>query len=219
MDPWIESQEWTDFRTTAVTVIREMLNPLVRPRYHVRVERRIYIENPPVECRVEMPVERRETNLVVREVSTDAVVAVVELLSPWNKRPGGEGRRQYLEKRLAVLCSQAHLVEIDLLRAGEPMPLVDRTPEGDYGVLVSRRERRPAVSFYAWGLRQPLPEIPVPLSGGDSDVKLELGRMFDTVYERAGYADSIDYDEPLSPPLDESERDWVQERLATWRNG
>jgi len=44
MDPFIEMQEWSDFHATYMTVIREMLTPQVRPRYVVRVERRVYLE-------------------------------------------------------------------------------------------------------------------------------------------------------------------------------
>src|SRR5262249_20551046 len=66
------------------------------------------------------------------------VVTVIELLSPTNKRPG-EHRAQYLAKRSAVRHSNAHLVEIDLLRGGPPMPAEGR-PACTYAVLVSRVE-------------------------------------------------------------------------------
>jgi hypothetical protein len=46
MDPFIETQEWSDFHATYMTVIRELLTPQVRPRYVVRVERRVYLEQP-----------------------------------------------------------------------------------------------------------------------------------------------------------------------------
>jgi hypothetical protein len=46
MDPFIEMQEWSDFHATYMTVIRELLTPQVRPRYVVRVERRVYLEQP-----------------------------------------------------------------------------------------------------------------------------------------------------------------------------
>src|SRR3954465_3703395 len=45
MDPFIEDQEWEDFHTTFNTVVREKLTPGVRPRYLVRVERRVYVEH------------------------------------------------------------------------------------------------------------------------------------------------------------------------------
>jgi hypothetical protein len=50
------------------------------------------------------------------------VVTAIEILSPKNKR-AGEGYNQYLNKRNQVLHSQSHLVEIDLLRGGEPPPM------------------------------------------------------------------------------------------------
>jgi hypothetical protein len=53
------------------------------------------------------------------------LVAVVELLSPTNKR-AGDPRAQYLSKRSEVLQSPAHLVEVDLLRGGAPMPADNR---------------------------------------------------------------------------------------------
>ena len=46
MDPFIESQEWSDFRARYMTVLSELLTPQVRPRYVVRVERRVYLEQP-----------------------------------------------------------------------------------------------------------------------------------------------------------------------------
>jgi hypothetical protein len=71
---------------------------------------------------VELPIPElvRETYLEVRLAQTHAVITVLELLSPANKRPG-EGRQQYERKRLQVLTTCTHWwVEIDLLRGGEP---------------------------------------------------------------------------------------------------
>lgn len=45
MDPYLEDQEWEDFHLTFNTVLREALAKEVRPRYAVRVERRIYVEH------------------------------------------------------------------------------------------------------------------------------------------------------------------------------
>src|SRR6202011_1559181 len=99
--------------------------------------------------------------LEVRDRQGRELVAVIELLSPSNKRPG-EDREQYLAKRRELLRSPAHLVEIDLLRGGPPMPLEDR-PVCDYSVLVSRAERRPVAAFWPLRLRDRLPVIPIPL--------------------------------------------------------
>lgn len=92
---------------------------------------------------VELPTlaEVQERYLEIREGTTGTVITVLELLSPKNKRTG-EGRNAYLQKRQQVLSSATHLIEIDLLRAGEPMPTkgVTRSP---YRILISRSPQRP----------------------------------------------------------------------------
>jgi len=59
---------------------------------------------------VELPISElvRETYLEVRLAQTHAVITVLELLSPANKRPG-EGHQQYERKRLQVLATTTHL--------------------------------------------------------------------------------------------------------------
>lgn len=47
MDPFIEFQLWDDFHGRFVGDIADALVPLVRPRYVVRYERRVYIEHDP----------------------------------------------------------------------------------------------------------------------------------------------------------------------------
>lgn len=46
MDPFIEMQEWSDFHARFMTVLSELLTPSIQPRYIVRVERRVYVEQP-----------------------------------------------------------------------------------------------------------------------------------------------------------------------------
>jgi hypothetical protein len=168
----------------------------------------------PVECILPMPEERRETYLVIRERETMEVVTVVESLSPSNKRSSADGRREYLDKRAQVLQSRSHLVELDLLRGGVRPPMITALPPGDYYAIISRRQRRPRAEVYAWGLRQPLPVIPVPLKDTDPDVSLDLQDAFRTVYDRARYGLSLDYAAALDPPLSEADRAWAQELLA-----
>ncbi len=68
----------------------------------------------------ELDIER-ESFLEVRDRQSRELVTVVEVLSPTNKRPG-DHRGQYLNKRADLLRSPVHLVEIDLLRCGPPLP-------------------------------------------------------------------------------------------------
>ena len=50
---------------------------------------------------------------------------------------------------MEVLASRTHLVEIDLIRAGEPMPITGNGSASDYRILVSRGDCRPNASLYA----------------------------------------------------------------------
>ena len=80
----------------------------------------------PVVCLLPFDEELRETFLTVRDAATREIVTVIEMLSATNKRPGSDGRAQYLRKRKSVLQSRVHLVELDLLRGGQRLPM--RTP-------------------------------------------------------------------------------------------
>lgn len=46
MDPFVEMQEWSDFHARYMTVLSELPTPQVQPRYVVRVENRVYLEQP-----------------------------------------------------------------------------------------------------------------------------------------------------------------------------
>jgi hypothetical protein len=157
------------------------------------------------------PVE--EIYLVIRSREKDDVVTVIELLSPTNKL-SRDGRTEYLNKRNAVLHSEANLVEIDLLRGGKRLPTVEPLPAGDYFAFVTRVERRPKVEVYSWPLERRLPKIPIPLAEGDPDVMLDLQAVFDTTYDRAGYDYALKYSKPVEPPLSEPQTVWVTEMLA-----
>lgn len=171
----------------------------------------------PFEFELPMPQERREVYLVIRLRETMEVVTVLETLSPANKRSGGDGRREYLDKREAVLQSQAHLVELDLLRGGLRLPTVTPLPPAHYYAIVSRRGRRPKAAGYAWTLRDRLPTIPVPLKAADPDVPLDLQAAFSTVYDRARYQLSLNYAADLNPPLVEEDAEWCRRLLDATR--
>lgn len=164
----------------------------------------------PVVLTVPVPRQVREVFLTVRWRETMEIVTVIEVLSPVNKRRGSDGRKAYLRKREAVLQSDVHLVEIDLLRGGERLPTVEQLPPGDYYAFVCRANRRPQVEVYAWPLAAPLPSVPVPLMSADSDVVLSLAVLFDDVYSHAGYDYSLDYGLALDPPASEAEAEWIR---------
>jgi hypothetical protein len=170
----------------------------------------------PVEAVLAMPEERIEPYLTIREAATQQVVTVIEVLSPSNKR-AGDGRREYLEKRLAVLQSRTNLVELDLLRGGHRLPMKTRLPRGDYYVIISRAGRRPRAEVYPWTVRQSLPAIPIPLRPGEPDVVLELQPVFDSRYDRGRYRQTLDYTADLRPALHAQDAEWLADLLQRSR--
>lgn len=163
---------------------------------------------------VELPVpdEIRETYLEVRSVATDRVITLLEILSPTNKR-GGEGREMYLRKRLHVAGTLTHLVEIDLLRSGESMPMRGAYLQGDYRLLISRGERRPQADLLNFSVRQPIPGFKLPLQLGDEEPQVDLNRLLHDLYDRAGYDLRIDYRDEPDPPFEGDNRQWADELL------
>jgi hypothetical protein len=155
--------------------------------------------------------EVREGYLEIRDAQTHEVVTVIEVLSPTNKVPG-EGRREYEAKRRHVLHTLTNLVEIDLLRAGEPMEMRP-TPKSDYRILVRAGWEPARARVYAFSLRQPLPEVTVPLRQGEKEPLLALGRLLSEVYDRARYDLRLDYRYPPEPPLATEDLLWADELL------
>jgi hypothetical protein len=139
------------------------------------------------------------------------VVTVIELLSPKNKRPG-EGRIAYLRKRNQVLASVSHLVEIDLLRGGQPLPMAS-SHTSDYRILVSQADRRPTADLYGFDLQQPIPPFPVPLMPGEEAPILALQPLLNRVYEKGRYHLAIDYGRQAVPPLQEEDRLWATDQI------
>jgi Protein of unknown function (DUF4058) len=152
----------------------------------------------------------RETRIEIRRRPGRVLVSVIELLSPSNKE--APGFQEYEAKRLALIDQPVHLVELDLLVGGHRLPMAGDLPPGDFYALVARADRRPDCDVYAWTVRQPLPAIPIPLADPDPDALLDVARVFTTAFERGRYARSIDYDAPLTIPLDPQDQSWAEER-------
>jgi len=236
---------WPDVHNGLIAAIRDALSPLVRPRYYIALEERTYLEEPAelvlvgrpdlavvahgpaldsasevqrsaamVEVEIPMADAVRETYLEVRSVPAGEVVTVVELLSPANKR-SGTGRRVYLEKRELVFSTRTNLVEVDLLRAGEPMPTVSPPVVSEYRILISRPRKRPKADLIAFGVRDPVPTFPLPLRRGEEEPIVGLGKILHALYDRASYDLRIDYARAPVPPLPPDEAAWAATLLGT----
>ncbi len=169
----------------------------------------VALQNRPQFVQIPSSSEVKERYLEVRDTATNSVITVIELLSPVNKRPG-KGRATYEEKRQKILDSTAHLVEIDLLRAFTPMPLLQDNIPWDYRILISRSEQRPQADLYGFNLPEPIPYFPLPLKNPEESIEVNLQKILEALYDRAGYEYRIDYQQPVPPPaLSPANQTWL----------
>jgi hypothetical protein len=180
-------------------------------------------ERPPVKrgpaiMRALVESEFRETLLEIRELNPQhRLVTSIEVLSPANKREDSPGWVQYLRKRQAILTGHANLVEIDLLRSGQRMPMEDDWPDSPYYLLVARKEESPRCTVWPAHFMEPLEDIPVPLAPPDGDVMLALQPLVEAVYERSRYEQELDYRRALRPGPTKAETAWLKQRLGRRR--
>ena len=243
MNPYLEQPElWHQVHNRLIVAIADELTQQIAPRYLVAIEERVYtsvsdallvgipdvaisrrndptgatITAPrlaePTKVSVPMPEEVTERFLEVRSTQTGAVISVIEVLSPKNKR-SKEGREAYESKRQKIFGSRTSLIEIDLLRGGEPMPVLGEISKG-YRILVSRGYRRPEADLYTFGLKDPIPPFPTPLNQGEPEPVVDLQKLLNEVYERARFDLAIDYSQPVKLSLSPEEKAWVTEILG-----
>jgi hypothetical protein len=234
MDPYLESPSlWPDVHSSLMTIFREQLTPLLVPKYVAELNTQIVIDSfgddppeiesalpdvtitqpkiiretgagplaaaPPLVMRVPMPIPARLVTIYIRQREGEKLVTVIELVSPVNKRPG-EGRHAY--------------VEIDLLRKGPRMPLEGKLPESDYLAVVCNMYERPICGVWPFGVRQPLPKLPIPLLRPAPPVELDMRQALQTAYERARYDMRIDYRAPSEPPPSPGDAEWAAALVA-----
>jgi hypothetical protein len=164
----------------------------------------------------EFDVHESYLKLVDRE--SNNVITVIEILSPANKVRNSAGRRDYESKRKDVLSGGTHFVEIDLLREGVPLPTPPTVPPHEYLAVVWRfpkGELKPIRLGWPMSIREPLQPIPIPVRPEDPDAVLDLQKMLDTAYERAGYELRVNYAKDPIPPLQGELAQWARQICAS----
>lgn len=216
MDPYLEGSKWGSFHVELSVEIRRRLTPQVSPKYVVRAMRQdIYPDTAvareaspawavnaaptPVEVPTLLPQEIPHYVVEIHTADGRELVTTIEVLSPANKR--GQGYEAYLEKRIQILQSRTHLIEIDWLRQGRRVPMAGSLPEAPYYIFLSRAEKRPICDVWPIQMHSKLPAIPVPLLPGDPDVELECQAMFTALYDSLDYGAILDYTRPPEIPL------------------
>ncbi|ESA36391.1 hypothetical protein N836_00525 [Leptolyngbya sp. Heron Island J] len=236
MNPYLEHPTiWPEVHYGLISCLMRMLNRCITPKYRAALEKRVYTDTllvgipdttvfkstPEVSSspqpvailpkpeRVQIPtvIEVREPYLEIREISTNRVITVVEVLSPANKR-SGEGRQKYLAKRQRILNSQTHLVEIDLLRTGISMPL-EGGRTAAYQIVISRSQERPSAERYPFDLDDPIPCFLFPLGIDDKELVIDLAKLLEQSCEESAIDLSIDYAQPPIPSLSDNEQRWL----------
>lgn len=172
----------------------------------------------PLKLMTVMPESVPVISIEIRDTAEQRLVTAIEILSPTNKR--GDGRDEYLEKRQKILLSTAHLLEIDLLRTGQRVPMREPLPAYPYFVLLSRTDKRPVTEVWPIRLQDALPSaVPVPLRPGDADVPLDLQAAFTEVYDDLRFDLTADYTQAPEVPLDADQSAWAREHLGIPRGG
>ena len=162
----------------------------------------------------------KQDYLVIKEKEPPhPIVAVVEILSPGNKR--GSYGKKYRQKRQRFLDSAVNFLEIDLLRGGfnparQLFPELAPTP---YFVYLARKHGaiRHDEAFPV-KLPEPLPVIGLPLGGrGAPILPLDLPTAFRAAMELAEGSAIINYSlEALPlPALTDADSAFVQSVLTT----
>jgi hypothetical protein len=144
------------------------------------------------------------------------VVTAIELLSPANKKPGDD-RTAYLVKRNEYLATGTNLVEIDLLRAGDQLPLGNsELPDADYYAFVTQASTYTETEVWAFTVRDIFPIIPIPLTLDHDPLSLNLKLCMDKTYDDANYGPQIDYMQPPVPALRKPDAEWANEILKKY---
>jgi hypothetical protein len=144
------------------------------------------------------------------------LVTAIEILSPSNKKVGHPSRDQYIVKQREVLASDAHLVEIDLLRGGTytaavPRELVEaKAGPFDYLISIHRYDQPRDFFVYPISTTQRLPQIAIPLLPGDPDVPLDFQAVLDRAYDDGPYSRKIGYGKDrIVPRLKPEQAAWA----------
>jgi hypothetical protein len=210
MNPYFERDAvWYSFHQTFLTNLREQMVNRVGKDLLARLEVLRFVRSMTRENR---PVYGNHRFIEIRKIGSLELVTTIELASISNKKPGPD-RDLYLRRRKEIMKSSGHLVEIDLLRDGKRHAGL-RGP--DYHILVSRADKRPEQSVTAFKLRDPLPEVAVPLSPFRTDVIINLKSALDRAYDVSGCLLHL-YDSPPEPPLSAKDAAWAMKFVPKQR--
>jgi hypothetical protein len=196
MNPYLEQPAlWPEVHKRLIVALADELNPLLNPTYRVAIEEQYLTEK-----------EESQWYLKIYCIETKAVITIIKFLA----------HEQHLNQQFRdpILNSKTHLIEIDLLRRNQPMPLAESTPQtpGTYRILISRSDDRPQALLYEFGIRQPIPTFVMPLADTNTPEPLvAMQKLMEGLYDRAGFDMDIDYSQQPTPSLGVEDWQWSQQ--------
>ncbi len=244
MDPYLERPAiWPDFHDSLISAIRAALQPLLRPRFVALVQDRLFVvesnrplypdlavlrttsPKPPAGATALLEADsptvfdlwrediREPVIHIIEPAANNQIVTAIEVLSPDNKQPG-PGRKSYLRKREELWDNATNLVEIDLLREGEPTVRIseehlDSLRPFHYLVAVTRCWPSKQ-EVYPIPLARRLPRIAIPLNAEDRDVVLDLQAAFTRCWDEGPYPELLRYQESPLGSLSAEEIAWCE---------
>ncbi len=244
MNPYLEHPDlWPEIHPQLITVLANFLQQEVSDRYRVLIRKRVYrvsgedclvvgqlsndvphknsggngtsyySQQQPIPTYIAVPQTVKEDYIEIVDCHVGRTVTIIEVLTPRKKRPG-RGRENYEQRCEAILGSDTHFVEIDLLRGWEPISAY--APSNiDYRVLVSRSDQRPKADLYAWQVDAPIPLLKLPLSchcndtGAQAYCTVDLKWVLDEACVESAYKLPIDYERAPIPPLPPETNRWL----------
>jgi len=171
----------------------------------------VFIESSQMEVEAETEVE----HFIEIVHSRSHVITAIELISPTNK-DSRETQAAWQRKRRDYLLGGISVVEIDLIRGGQPLlPSLESASAGrvSHSACITRASQTRRHGLYDMPLRQPLPVIRIPLHEGESDTALDLQAIVNQCYQKGRYHEVLDYSRPPVPPLPEEEMAWATDLL------
>lgn len=240
MNPYLEQDEvWHDFHERFMPAVSEVLVPLVRPSYIVKLDEHLYIH--------ELSAEERRFGGRGDITLARSGLPGASLPGPASTPPS-HGRvpvavdvesQSFIEirdrrnrelvtviellspykrhgpDRELYLAKRHQLLASPVhlveidLLRGGPRLPIEELAECDYYVLVSRAEERPRAGIWPVRLRERLPAVPVPLRAPDGDVHFDLQEVIHRIHDAAGYQDYI-YTGTPQPPLSPADVVWAE---------
>lgn len=243
MDPYIERLEiWPDFQLALTVHTACEIRKQLRTRYTALVQHREYqiesdapvlparlVVRPSIEASnsmaaVEAPVvfgfcredvcERYIE--IIEPAAENRVISTISVLSPANKQ-SGVGCDSYVRQREEFWDAGTNLVEIDLLREGEPTVRVSTAKLATlrpWHYLVSVTRRWPSrQEVYPIPVQRRLPNVAIPLGANDNDVTLDLQAAFSRCWNEGPYPEILRYDGLPPGQMAADETRWCEDLL------